>query len=411
MRTSRRRSNNGCHFFAWGHCAGGLAFAFWIMVLLMQASCGGGDDASSFSPEMSDRLRVSLERSVQEFATPGAVMAVRSPEGSVWIGSSGCAEYDRLDQPGEAVCFRAMTPDLSFRIASVTKTFTATIILQLVDEGKLALDDTVDAVINRWFSPGYLDFAIPYANVMTLGNILEMRSGMVDYGVTRAFIEQVQRDPLAYLSPRDILRMSAESDDPAPYPPNTRLEYCNANFILQGIIIEQVTGKPYAQEVQRRLLAPLLLSDSFVAEALEMPLPFAHGYKLDGGVVRDGSEMLSPSWSWAAGGMVSKVRDVLTWVTALNNGTFLTPETQAARMDMKAGVIETWPVRYGLGIYEDDGATGHYGDYAGYYTAYAMRYGGYDFAVLANGDLQEGKEPGRHPARSIFRNAIRDMGI
>ncbi len=411
MRLSRRRSNSGCYSYAWGQSARGLALAFWVMVLLMQASCGGGDDASSFNSEMSDQLRVSLERSVQEVATPGAVMAVRSPEGAVWIGSSGCAEYDRLGQSGEAVCIRTMTPDLSFRIASVTKTFTATIILQLVDEGKLDLDDTVAAVMARWFSPGYLDFAIPYANVMTLRNILEMRSGMVDYGATNAFIKQVQRDPLAYLSPRDILRMSAQSDDPAPSPPNTRLEYCNTNFILQGIIIEQVTGTPYVEEVRRRLLAPLRLSDSFVAEAVAMPVPFAHGYKLDEGVVWDGSEVLSPSWSWAAGGMVSKVRDVLTWVTALNDGIFLTPATQAARMDMKAGLIETWPVRYGLGIYEDDGATGHYGDYSGYYTAYAMRYGGYDFAVLANGDLLEGKEPGRHPARSIFRNAIRDMGI
>ena len=100
-----------------------------------------------------------------------------------------------------------------------------------------------------------------------------------------------------------------------------------------------------------------------------------------------------------------------TVLKALEDGKFLSEATQKERMTMKEGVIEGWPVSYGLGIYNDNGAVGHYGNYVNYYTAYCMRYKGYDFAVLENGELKEHHEEGRHPARSIFWNAVRDIGL
>jgi D-alanyl-D-alanine carboxypeptidase len=144
---------------------------------------------------------------------------------------------------------------------------------------------------------------------------------------------------------------------------------------------------------------------------MAMPTPYAHGYLFQENGLSDQTDAMNPSWAWAAGAMISTVGDLLIWVKALEDGNFLNPETQRERMTMKDGVIEGWPISYGLGIYNDSGAVGHYGTYAGIYTSYCMRYQGYDFVVLENGELKEQHEAGRNPARSIFWNAVQDIGI
>jgi hypothetical protein len=84
---------------------------------------------------------------------------------------------------------------------------------------------------------------------------------------------------------------------------------------------------------------------------------------------------------------------------------------QVTRLKMLPGTVEVWPVLYGLGIYDDNGAIGHYGNFVQAYTSYGFRYGSYDIGVITNGELEEHHESGRHPARSIFWNAVRDAGI
>jgi CubicO group peptidase (beta-lactamase class C family) len=116
------------------------------------------------------RLQAALNQSVTDFQLPGAVLAVRSPDSRIWTGTSGLARVadavfvDGVPTGDENI---PMSLDLHFHISSLTKSFTATIILQLVDEGKLALDDTVEQVIPHWL-PEYFDFVIPYANAITV---------------------------------------------------------------------------------------------------------------------------------------------------------------------------------------------------------------------------------------------------
>jgi len=367
----------------------------------------------TFNPQLAKQLKQSLDRSIEELEIPGAVMAVRVPDGSTWIGVSGYAVVPQgsADSLKAVSGGEAMSVDRFFRIASVTKSFTATIILELVDEGKLALDDTIDEIMARWFTPGYFDFTIPYSDKITLRNILEMRSGMVEYGSTKEFNDLLATNPLKKLTPVDIMRMSALSTDPAPYAPDTKMQYCNTNFTLQGIIIEQVTKNRYEDEIKNRLLTPLGMTHTWAAEGNLMPAPYAHGYLFDEGQLKDVSEAMDASFTWGGGSIISTGPDMIVWVKALEDGKFLSEATQKERMTMKEGVIEGWPVSYGLGIYNDNGAVGHYGNYVNYYTAYCMRYKGYDFAVLENGELKEHHEEGRHPARSIFWNAVRDIGL
>ena len=384
-----------------------------VFLVLPLLSCSSSSNPV-FDPIMAQKLQQSLDSSVEELEIPGAVIGVRAPNGATWFGASGYAVLPQLsaDASGKAaVAGEEMTTDRFFHIASVTKTMTATIILQLVDEGKLGLDQTLDQIIARWFAPGYIDFTIPYSDTITLRNLLQMRSGMVDSLATQEGATMLAEHPLDQIDPVEMLRWSAESTDPAPYAPDTAFEYCNANFILQGIIIEQVTGNSYAAEVQSRLLDPLDLGDTSVPDTAAMPSPYAHGYLPSGGVVEDLTESFNPTWGWAAGAIISTAEDLVKWVTALNDGTMISAETQAERLRMLPGVIETWPISYGLGIYDDNGAVGHYGNYNSFYTSYAMRYAGYDFAVLTNGLTVLHSEPGWHAAREVFWNAVRDIGI
>lgn len=392
-----------------------LAIGFLLASLLASAliSCGSSS-IPEFDPIMAQKLKQSLDNSVAELQIPGAVMAVRAPNGAIWSAASGYAVISGASNPAAADITAGstlMTTDMHFHIASTTKSVTATIILQLVDEGKLGLDDTLNQIIARWFAPGYIDFTIPYGDTITLRNILQMRSGMVDYLSTPVGAAMFAEHPLEKIDPKEMLKVAAQSVDPAPYPPDTMMEYCNTNFIWQGVIIEQVTGNSYAEEAAARIFVPLGLTETSVPDSTAMPSPYAHGYLPANGRVADVTESFDPSYGWSAGAIISTVGDLLKWVTALNDGTLLSATTQQERMEMKEGVIETWPVLYGLGIYSDSGAVGHYGNYAQFYASYPMRYRGYDFAVLSNGQLIAHTEAGWHAARLIFWNAVRDSGI
>lgn len=386
-----------------------------LMVSILVAGCTAGSSRAGFDPELAARLQAALNQSVTEFQLPGAVLAVRSPDGRVWTGTSGLAQVagavfvDGASAGDEDV---PMSLDLHFHIGSLTKSFTATVILQLVDEDKLALDDTVEQVIANWL-PEYFDFAIPYADAIKVRHLLAMRSGMGNYSFASEFHEAASEDPLRQWDPRELIRIGMESADTPAYPPDTRLDYNNANYILLGIFIEQITGHTYSGEIERRILDPLGLTHTSVPADAAMPEPYARGYKYDDGqgALLDLSLVTDPSWGWAAGSMISTVGDLLDWVPALVDGTLISPALQHERLQLQAGEIhDLGTVEYGLGIYDDGGALGHGGDYSGFYTAYGVRHSGYDIAILENGKLQQTGEPIGIPSRAILFRVMGALG-
>lgn len=373
-----------------------------IILTTQTVGCGSGASSNpSFDAWMARQLQASLERSVTGLGIPGAVMAVRAPDGTTWSGAAGFAEV-----PGTA-----MTTETHLRIASMTKSFTCTIILQLVDEGKIGLDETLDQVMARWFAPGVIDFAIPYSDQIRMRDLMAMRSGMANYSALPAFLALLEQQPPPAVTPQQLIRFSAESTSPASYAPDTAMEYSNTNCIVLGLVIEQVTGNSYAAELQRRIFDPLGMTRSSFPTDLAMPEPYARGYLSDGGQLVDATSMVHPTMLWAAGAIVSTAPDVQRWVHALVSGSLISPAMQAARMQMQPGTVEVWPVSYGLGIYDDQGAVGHYGNFVQAYTSYGFGFGGYDIGVITNGELAAISESGRHPARTIFWNAVRDAGI
>ncbi len=244
-------------------------------------------------------------------------MHYRDPEGA-WRGASGVAElgtHSPVDSEG------------SFRIGSVTKTFTASVVLQLIGEGVLSLDDKLD----RWL-PGM----VPGGDGITLLHLLNHTSGLYDYtndlpdagGTVRDRF--MHRDPLRAVS-------TATRHDPL-FEPGASWSYSNTNYILLGLVIEVASGQSYATEVDRCILGPLDLQQTFVpGDDVTLPEPHAHGYLPVDGELIDISDF-NASQAWSAGAIVSTAADLNRFYAALLTGELLRPpELQALQATVPTG--------------------------------------------------------------------------
>lgn len=263
---------------------------------------------------------------------------------------------------------RPVPPGGHFRIGSVTKTFTATVLLQLVGEGRVGLDDPIER---------YLPGLVPNGQAITVRHLLNHTSGIVDY------LDDTEAVPVkgeAFLTetrfrtftPRELVRIATRHE---PYfAPGGGFHYSNTGYVLAGLIIEQVTGRSYAKEVERRILRPLHLRDTSVpGTSTGIPGPNAHGYlpiKRDGQTRLVDVTRLNPSMASSAGEMLSTAADLNRFFSALLGGKLLRP---AELKVMQTGAANDGRVTYGMGLWwgpRTCGVTvwGHGGSIPGYRT-------------------------------------------
>ena len=214
----------------------------------------------------------------------GVLLHYRSPE-KTWIGSSGLAKLG-TDRP--------VDPDGWFRTGSITKTFTAVVVLQLVGEGKLQLDEPV----GKW---------VPYVpDAISLRQLLNHTSGLYNYTDDLPEPVGILRDRYLHRDPVDALRTGLSK--PRLFEPGTSWSYSNTNYFALGLLFEAVTGNAYGDEVASRILRPLALERTVVpGDDVELPEPHARGYlPVDGELVD--LARFNPSQAWAAGEMRLQAR-------------------------------------------------------------------------------------------------------
>jgi D-alanyl-D-alanine carboxypeptidase len=299
----------------------------------------------AFPAEVQLQLAAIVETALAETATPGALVGVWIPERGTWTMAAGI---------GDLATAAPTTLDDHFRIASTTKTFTATVVLQLVEEGRLSLDDRL----------GHFITGIPNGDEITIRQLLGMSAGIYNFIYDPLITVDYVADPLLPFSPQhvvDIVRAHGEAD----FPPDAEVVYSDTNYVLLGLIIEQVTGRSVAAEITDRIILPLGLTGTSYPETPEMPAPYAHGYlgEQPGEPLRDVTRS-TPAVPAAAGAMISTVADLKTWADALATGTLLSPALQAERLRFRR--FAQWPLSYGLGILEGYGFLGHSGGIFGY---------------------------------------------
>jgi D-alanyl-D-alanine carboxypeptidase len=254
-----------------------------------------------------------------------------------------------------------MTSDLHMRIGSITKTMTATVVLQLVDEGALELDDTLATLLPDLTT-------IPYAEQITVRHLLSMKSGVFDCLKDESFFPQVLADPTRPWTPHEIIALAARHEP--DFAPGEDIAYSNTGYILLGLIAERRTREPIGAAFERRLFAPLGMRHTSLPDDAVLPEPFAHGYVAD---PRKNGELadltaLNATVAWAAGGIVSTIGDLHTWLKTLVGCSLLSAELQRERLTFtpfkrNPGVP---PFGYGLGIADLDGQIGHDGSILGF---------------------------------------------
>jgi D-alanyl-D-alanine carboxypeptidase len=309
----------------------------------------------------------------EKAASPGAVVGVRTPQGT-WLKAYGVADPSTK---------APMSTDMFHRIASVTKTFTGTVLLQLAEDGMVSLDDPISTYVPN----------VPQGDRITLAMLANMTSGLASYSSNTAFTDAYFADPTRAYTPQELL--AAGISQPSLFAPGTSFNYSNTNTVLLGLVIEKVTGKTFGEVLQQKILTPLkLTTTSWPNGTPAFPDPHAQGFTLRGPMASPSNPAKAtswnPSWGWTAGELISTPKDMLTWVDALATGQgLLTPKDQAERLRSLPG-----PAGYGLGFACANGWVGHTGDIPGYNTAaFYDTNSATSVIVTANSDIVSGNCP------------------
>ncbi|MEU6977748.1 serine hydrolase domain-containing protein [Streptomyces sp. NPDC046371] len=303
-----------------------------------------GDGFPQLSPAVAAKLDTAIRGVMSEAKVPGVMVALSAP---------GKGEYIRAFGTADKATGQQMSPGLYMRIGSETKTFTVTALLQLVDQGKVGLDDPIGKYIT----------GVPNGDRITLRELAGMRSGLFNYSADEDFFKALTSNPRRPFTPQQLLAYSFKH--PVNFEPGAEFEYCNTNTILLGLLVEKVSGLPLHDYIARNVVRPAGLPRTLFPTGAEFPQPHAHGYtnQTATGQIEDATDW-NPSWGWAAGAMISDLQDMRTWARVLATGTLLTPETQAQRLKTApTGMPDTG---YGLGIFKVEGWTGHNGSLPGY---------------------------------------------
>ncbi len=346
---------------------------------------GGG---AGREPAYAATLRPVLEAKLHELQAPGAIVLVDVPGQGRWLAGLGTDDL----ATGAPMNVKDHT-----RVGSITKTFTATIILQLVDRGRVRLEDPISKYVRH----------VPNGKNITIRELLGMTAGLFNTTESDELNALLDANPFRVWLPRDLLPFSFSQ--PAYFAPGTDFHYANTNYILLGLVAERVTGQSLPDLFRRRIFRPVGMSESLLPEraSTAIPEPFTHGYnfgtnvqandaykaalagrpqdaqiKVPPGTVPTDVTDWNTSYTYPDGSAISTARDLEKWAVALATGTLLTPETQRERLQFSA----VSDFGYGLGIDRSFGVLiGHNGAIPGFQS-----YMGYDpdkgatIIVLAN---------------------------
>jgi D-alanyl-D-alanine carboxypeptidase len=301
-----------------------------------------------------------IARSLVAAGAPGAIVYVRTPNGV----RSATAGFARL-QPRVP-----MRVAVHYRIASVTKTLVATVVLQLAGAGKVSLDDPVE----RWL-PGL----VPNGAAISLRMLLKHTGGLYDIADDPALLAEFAANPTRQWTPREVLRFALSH--PPLFPPGSSYAYSNTGYIVLGLVIEAVTGEPLDRVLGERLVQPLRLRATSFPSGTGLPEPAAHGYEL-----RDGRFVeltYNPSIAWATGHIISNVADLSTFFAALMKSRLF---PAALLKQMKAGPAPKTGWIAGLGLLTTRTpcgvAYGHGGDIPGWHDEVLATANGRRVAVV-----------------------------
>ncbi|MFJ8357789.1 serine hydrolase domain-containing protein [Streptomyces sp. NPDC093984] len=345
------------------------------------------DGLRDLTPAVTRQLDEAVRRVMREAHVPGVTVGLWTPHQGSYVRSFGVADQSSG---------RRMSPDLYLRIGSETKTFTVTALLQLVDRGRVGLDDPIGK---------YVD-GVPGGDRITLRQLAGMRSGLFNYSQDPDFFKALTSDPRRSFTPRRLLDYAFRH--PVLFPPGQKFDYSNTNTVLLGLVVEKAGGERLGDFIRKNILGPAGLHHTLFPLDAGFPTPHAQGYtdQTASGKVEDAADW-NPSWAWAAGAMISDLRDLRVWARTVatgrlpGGGTLISPALQKERLTTPPTPIPG--AGYGLGIFDVHGWIGHNGSLPGYESLTVhLPSARTTLVVLLNTDIDHaGQEPS-----TLFGEAI-----
>ncbi|MFE6056035.1 serine hydrolase domain-containing protein [Kitasatospora sp. NPDC056446] len=302
-----------------------------------------------------DPVQQGLNALVRTDGLPAALATVQGRDGRARHYTAGV---------GDLATGAKVPVDGQVRIGSNTKTFTAVLVLQLVGEGKVDLDAKVDDYL-----PGLVHGEGIDGRHITVRQLLQHTSGLPDY---EGLLDEASLRN-RYFEPRELLDLALGQK--SVFDPGTKFGYSSTNYVLAGLIVQKVTGRPLAEEIDRRIVRKLGLRHTYFPAVGDRTIrePHPKGYRRDAadGPLRDFTEM-DPSAGWAAGQMISTDSDLNRFFTDLLVPGRLLPAAQLAQMRTTVPVGDGG-MGAGLGIFARPLSCGgvywgHGGDIPGYET-------------------------------------------
>lgn len=310
-----------------------------VTVSALAATLGCSTEADPAAGEVPADRQATVQADLERVVAAGAVGAIATvtENGQTMVLTSGLADREAktwipTDQPQHV------------RVGSISKTFAATLIMQLVAEGRIGLDDPVEKYL-----PGVLRGEGIDGDRITVRQVLRHQSGLPNITDGRPGFEYLMAQEGKTATPAELMALALSV--PAEFEPGTRWSYSNTNYIVAGMLVEAVTGHSYTDELNRRILVPLRLDGTYLPGPREYEIrdPHPKGYESLDGTLIDVSR-IEPSGPWAAGAMVSTGADLNRFYLALVNGEVLGAAETAQMMNDPVTTGRSDGQSYGIGL-------------------------------------------------------------
>src|SRR5690554_659435 len=316
-------------------------------------------DSSSSNPD-NNKYQTLLDEMTSS-GVVGVMMSVYHSQTGMWVGASGKADlHNNVD----------MKPCNISRVGSTVKMFTATTVLKLAEEGKLNLDDK----ISSYLSGDVID-RIENADKATIRQLLHHSSGIYNYIQNLNFQTASLNDFIKEWKPNDLLKYAYNQK--AYFQPDEDVRYSNTGYIMLGMLIEKIEGKPFYKVFEDKIFIPLGLTMTKFAAEDHVPYGIVRGYIDMYSKLQVTESTYFSGWDYytADGGLISNPYDMSVFFQALMNGQILNSNSLSEMLTWKTeknSDPEFFPIAYGLGIFKIDTDKGvaymHSGDAVGYYA-------------------------------------------
>ncbi len=293
---------------------------------------------------------------------------------------------------GESMTSVPADTSMHVRIGGITEIFFGTLVMMLVDQGKIGLDDK----ISKWL-PDLLA-----ADSVTVGMLIRNTSGYKDYVLNKDFIDLITKEPFRNITRKEIIAY-ATGDGKLNFPPGTEQSYSHTSFTILGEVLELATGKTLGELFEENIFRPVGLSHTGWNTNADLPFPVLHAFSSDRGIYEDAT-FWSPSWTRESGPIYSNLNDLAKWARAFGKGKLLSPDSFNELISRPAGAnLPDFYMASGFGVvngwyFQNPSFNGYSGAF-GYYPPKGLT-----VIVFAT---ESDPSAGSHQAFVIFKDIVK----